>query len=172
MFEELAVIGEQVGTVLKARGQTLAVADGATGGLVSAALVAMPGATSFFIGSGVIYSLKGRDVLLGLSRSELSGMRSVTEPYALLQARAIRSRFGADWGLAESGSAGPGKHPFGVASGTSCIAVAGPGMEIARTIRTGHDDRLANMHAFAAAALELLRQALAAAEEKTAEDKR
>lgn len=163
MFAELAELGATVGTLLKERGQTVAIADGATGGLVSAALVAMPGATSFYVGGGVIYSLKGRDALLGLSRSELAGMRSVTEAYAVLQARAIRDRLGSDWGLAESGSTGPGKHPFGVESGRSAIAVVGPGVERSASIATGHDDRIANMHAFARGALALLRDALAPA---------
>lgn len=160
MFTELAELGAAVGARLRDRGETLAVADGATGGLISAALIAMPGATSFYIGGGVVYSLKGRDTLLGLSRAELSGMRSVTEPYALLQARAIRERFEANWGSAETGSAGPGKHPFGVDSGMSAIAVSGPGMERAATIATGSDDRIVNMHGFAKAALELLLAAL------------
>jgi len=146
--------------MLKERGQTVAVADGATGGLISAGLIAVPGATSFYSGGGVIYSLKGRSILLDVTDEELAGMRSVTERYALLQARGIRDRFGADWGVAETGSAGPGKHPFGIKSGMSCIAVVGPGAAIASTVETNSDDRIENMKAFALAALSLLTDAL------------
>jgi PncC family amidohydrolase len=145
--------------VLKERRQTIAVADGATGGLISAGLLTVPGATGFYLGGGVIYSFRGRDILLDVDPAELRGMKSVTEPYALLQARAIAGRFGADWGIAESGSAGP-THPFGVPAGKSCIAVVGPGVSITRSIDTGRESRIANMEAFALAALTLLNEAL------------
>ncbi|RYH05359.1 MAG: CinA family protein [Alphaproteobacteria bacterium] len=161
MIEQLAALGAKAAAVLKERGQTIAVADGATGGLISTGLLTVPGATGFYLGGGVIYSLKGRDILLGLDEAELKGMKSVTEPYALLQARAIRDRFGADWGIAESGSAGP-THPFGVPTGKSSIAVIGPGVSISTTIETGSDERVGNMCAFALAALTLLNKALAA----------
>ena len=161
MIEQLAAAAAPAATALMARKQTIAVADGATGGLISAGLLTMPGATAFYLGGGVIYSFKGRDILLNLSEEALKGMRSVTEPYALLQARAIRDHFGADWGIAESGSAGP-THPFGVPAGKSRIAVVGPGgLSVARSITTGNENRIANMEAFALAALELLSEVLA-----------
>lgn len=159
-LEELMPLVGRIAETLKARGQTVAVADGATGGLISAGLLTVPGATEFYKGGGVVYSLEGRDVLLALAPEALKGMRSVTEPYALLQARAIRTRFGADWGVAESGSAGPGKHPFGAEAGTSAIAVVGPGVELARTVRTGEEDRVRNMRSFALAAIGLLDEGL------------
>lgn len=160
MIDHLASIAARAGALLKERGQSVAVADGATGGLISAGLLTVPGATSFYVGGGVIYSLRGRSILLDLGEEELAGMRSVTESYALLQARAIRDRFASDWGVAESGSAGPGKHPFGVKTGLSCIAVVGPGAALASTVETNSDDRIENMKAFAAAALSLLTDAL------------
>jgi len=160
MIDHLVSVAARAGAMLKERGQTVAVADGATGGLISAGLIAVPGATSFYSGGGVIYSLKGRSILLDVTDEELAGMRSVTERYALLQARGIRDRFGADWGVAETGSAGPGKHPFGIKSGMSCIAVVGPGAAIASTVETNSDDRIENMKAFALAALSLLTDAL------------
>jgi nicotinamide-nucleotide amidase len=161
MIDQLAPLAAQAAAILKERRQTIAVADGATGGLISAGLLTVPGATSFYLGGGVIYSFKGRDILLDLDESELAGMKSVTEPYALLQARAIRDRFGGDWGIAESGSAGP-THPFGVPAGRSCVAVVGPGVSVARSIDTGNENRIANMEAFALAALALLNEALGA----------
>jgi PncC family amidohydrolase len=161
MIEQLAALGQSAGAALKGRKQTIAVADGATGGLISAGLLTVPGATAFYLGGGVIYSFRGRDILLDLSRDELEGMKSVTEAYALLQARAIRDRFGGDWGIAESGSAGP-THPMGVPAGKSCIAVVGPGVTVARSIDTGNESRIVNMEAFALAALTLLNEALGA----------
>jgi PncC family amidohydrolase len=161
MIEQLAALGGRAGAELKERRQTIAAADGATGGLISAGLLTVPGATGFYLGGGVIYSFKGRDILLALDPAELKGMKSVTEPYALLQARAIRDHFGADWGIAESGSAGPA-HPFGVPAGRSCIAVVGPGVSLVRSIDTGREERIANMEAFALAALGLLNEALGA----------
>jgi nicotinamide-nucleotide amidase len=161
MIEPLAALAARAAAALKARKQTIAVADGATGGLISAGLLTVPGATGFYLGGGVIYSFKGRDILLDVDPAELKGMKSVTEPYALLQARAIRDRFGADWGIAESGSAGP-THPMGVRAGKSCIAVIGPGVSLTRLIDTGNEDRIANMEAFALAALGVLNEALGA----------
>jgi PncC family amidohydrolase len=160
MIDPLASIAAQAGAMLKERRETIAVADGATGGLISAGLLTVPGATSFYLGGGVIYSLRGRSILLDVSEDELIGMRSVTENYALLQARGVRDRFGSDWGVAETGSAGPGKHPFGIKSGMSCVAVVGPNAGVAATVETNSDDRIENMKAFAAAALNLLTNAL------------
>lgn len=156
MIDDLASMAARAGAMLKERGQTVAVADGATGGLISAGLLTVPGATAFYVGGGVIYSMRGRSILLDVSDEDLVGMRSVTERYALLQARGIRDRFGSDWGVAETGSAGPGKHPMGAKTGMSCIAVVGPGAAIARTVETNSDDRIENMKAFALAAITLL----------------
>ena len=164
MLEDLAVTGGEAGVLLKQRGQSVAVVDGATGGLISAGLLAMPGASAFYLGGGIIYTLKGRRILLDHPPASLRGMVSATEGYALAQAELIRARFGADWGVAETGAAGGGTaHPLGVAPGTSAVAVAGPGgIAAARLLQTGSNDRLANMQAFAAAALTLLRDTLAA----------
>lgn len=161
-FEALAAIGLEAGALLKAQGQTIAVVDGATGGLISAGLLATPGASAFFLGGGIIYTIKGRRIVLGHEPGSLRGHTSATEPYALAQADLIRVRYNADWGLAETGAAGPGTHPLGVASGTSAIGLVGPGVSASITVRTGHDNRIVNMQAFAAAALTLLRDTLAA----------
>ncbi|MDT0508276.1 CinA family protein [Novosphingobium sp. MMS21-SN21R] len=163
-LEDLVAVAAEAGEMLKQRGQTIAVADGATGGLISASLLAMPGASAFYLGGGVIYTLKGRRITLGHPPGSLRGHTSATESYAIAQAELIRKRYGADWGIAETGAAGGGTvHPLGVASGTSAVAVAGPdGITAARFVQTGSNDRLANMQAFTAAALGLLRDTLAA----------
>jgi nicotinamide mononucleotide (NMN) deamidase PncC len=127
--------------------------------LIVAALLAVPGASAYFKGCAVIYT---RHALLGIRdvREEmLAGIRAATEPYALLKARIIRERFLADWGVGESGAAGPAGNRYGDAAGHTVFAVAGP-VDRSRTLETGHGDRVANMYAFATAALDLLLEAL------------
>ena len=144
----------RIAELLRARGEKLAVADGATGGLIMASLLTVPGALDFFVGGGVVYSFRARDVLLAQPREAYKGMRGASEDYALLQARAIRDNFHADWGLAESGSVGGGStHPTGAPAGTSCAALVGPQGEWVTITQTGSDDRIANMQAFTRAAL-------------------
>ena len=151
----------RIADLLRKRGEKVAVADGATGGLVAASLLTVPGALDFFVGGGVVYSFRARDVLFDLPRDAYAGMRGASEDYALLQARAIRDNFGAQWGLAESGSVGGSSHPSGAPAGRSCAAVVGPdGFEFVRVTETGSDDRIANMAAFTRAALETLEDAL------------
>ncbi|MFN3552090.1 MAG: CinA family protein [Novosphingobium meiothermophilum] len=161
MLDELAAIGAEAGALLKARRQTIAVVDGSTGGLISASLLAMPGASAFFLGGSVIYSMKGRRIALGHEPGSLRGFTSATEPYALAQARLIRERLGADWGMAETGASGGSAHPLGVASGTSAIGLVGPdGIEASVLVTNASDNRLQNMQVFTRAALVLLRDTL------------
>ena len=163
MLDEFIPHARRIADALIARGETVAVADGATGGLISASLLAIPGASKFYRGGGVVYTFRARNVLFALEREAYDGMVSATEPYALLQARAIRDNFRAGWGIAETGASGGSAHPLGVASGKSCAAVAGPrpGMERARITETGSDDRVGNMRMFTLAALALLAEGLA-----------
>ena len=146
----------RIAALLRERGEKVAVADGATGGLIAASLLTIPGALDFFVGGGVVYSLRARDVLFDLPREAFRGMRGASEDYALLQARAIRDNFGAEWGLAESGSVGGSSHPTGAPAGRSVAALVGPAGEHTQVVETGSDDRIANMHAFTANALDLL----------------
>ena len=151
----------RIAEALRARGEKVAVADGATGGLIMASLLTVPGALNFFKGGGVVYSFKARNVLFDLPRDAYDGMVSASEDYALLQARAIRDRMGASWGIAESGSAGSSKHPMGVVSGRSVAAIAGPdGAEQVAILETDSDDRIDNMEAFTRNALKLLEQTI------------
>ena len=161
MLEQTHEQALRIADLLRQRGEKVAVADGATGGLVAASLLTVPGALDFFVGGGVVYSFRTRDILFDLPRDAYAGMRGASEDYALLQARAIRDNFGAQWGLAESGSVGGSSHPSGAPAGRSCAAVAGPGgFEFTRRTETGSDDRIANMEAFARAALQTLEDAL------------
>lgn len=145
----------RVGASLIARSQTVAVSESSSGGLVSAALLAVPGASAFFMGGAVVYTGSARAALLGITAAEMAGVRSASEPYALLLARTMRARLGTTWGIAETGAAGPTGNRYGDAAGHSCLAVSGP-RERAVTLETGNADRVANMRAFAAALLDLL----------------
>lgn len=154
-MNELIAIAEQVAAKLVARKQTIAVAESSTGGLISAALLAVPGASAYFLGSAVVYTRDARRVLMDIPDDTMRGMRGASEPYARLLAEQIRRRFGTDWGLSETGAAGPTGNRYGDAAGHSCMAVAGA-QTTAMTLETGLSDRRANMHAFAATALNLL----------------
>lgn len=158
-MDELERIADGLGERLKARGETVAVAESSSGGLVSAALLAVPGASKYYLGGAVVYTPKARVMLMEIPKAALEGMRSASEPYALLLARTARERFGATWGVSETGAAGPTGNPYGDAPGHTCVAISGP-VEHVLTIETGSDDRSANMRAFAAAALELLARAV------------
>lgn len=160
MIDEMHPQALRIAGLLRARGETIAVADGATGGLIASSLLTVPGALDFFVGGGVVYSFRARDVLFALPREAYAGMRGASEDYALLQARAIRDNFGADWGIAESGSVGGSSHPGGAPAGCSVCAVVGPAGEWTQQTDTGSEDRIANMHAFTRAALARLETVL------------
>ena len=158
-MKELVAIAGKIAGLLIARKQTIAVAESSTGGLISAALLAVPGASAYFLGSGVIYTRDARRILMDIPDDAIKGIRSASEPYAQLLASQIRQRFSTDWGLSETGATGPTGNRYGDAAGHSCMAVAGPQAAVT-TLETGSNDRLANMHAFASTALNLLLQNL------------
>jgi nicotinamide-nucleotide amidase len=160
-MQDLIARAEKIARLLKHRGESVAVAESSTGGLIAAALLALPGASAYFLGGAVVYTQVARRALLDVGDLSSLGMRAATEPYALLLAQTARRRFSAHWAVAESGAAGPTGNRYGDPAGQSCIAVAGP-TDRAITLETGSGDRLGNMHAFAAAALELLLDAIAA----------
>jgi len=158
-MEELIRRAEKAAHLLKARSETIVVAESSTGGLISAALLALPGASAYFLGGAVVYTQVARRALLDLGDISALGMRASTEPYARLLAQTARQRFSATWALAESGATGPTGNRYGDAAGHSCMAVAGP-KDAVITLETGSADRQANMQSFASAALNLLLQNL------------
>lgn len=159
----LFALGARLGDKLVARNETIAVAESSAGGLISAALLARAGASAYFFGGAVLYTRRSRRLLTSLSAGDTLGLRSSSPPYAQLLARHQRTRFRASWGLAETGAAGPTGNTYGDPAGHTCLAVDGPVMRD-RMLRTGQDDRARNMIAFAMAALELLEDALDAAQ--------
>lgn len=161
-MNDLSGMASTVGARLKAEKQTIAVAESSAGGLISAALLAVPGASAYFLGGGVIYTQAARRALLRVPDEAVTGIRSSSEPYALLKARAVRELLGSTWGLSETGATGPTGNRYGDAAGHACIAVAGP-VERVVTLETGQPDRVANMWRFAQAALDLLDACLGSA---------
>lgn len=158
-MNELIPLARKVAERLRARGQNLAVAESSAGGLISASLLAIAGASDYFLGGGVIYTARARSALLGLEPGDLKGIRSASEPYVALLAGRLRERLGADWALAESGASGPSGNRYGDAPGHAVLAVGGP-VERVKTLATGRDGREENMRVFAAAALTLLIECL------------
>ena len=158
-MQDLVAIATEIAAKLVERKQTIAVAESSTGGLISASLLAVPGASAYFLGGGVVYTRDARRILMDIPDEAMKGIRSASEPYAQLLASQIRQRFSTDWGLSETGATGPTGNRYGDAAGHSCMAVAGPRAQVI-TLETGSSDRLANMQVFASIALNLLLQRL------------
>ena len=155
MLQDLMPLAERIGEKLKARKETVSVGESSTAGLVSAALLAVPGASAYFLGGAVAYTRQAKQLLLAIDDAALGQFRPATEPHALLLARQARAQFAATWGLGETGATGPTGNRYGDPAGHTCLAIVGP-LERAVTLETGSPDRLANMRKFTAAALELL----------------
>ena len=158
-MDRLSPLAQAIAAHLIARRETVAVAESSAGGLISAALLAVPGASAYFTGGAVVYTAAARAALLGITASDMKGLRPASEPYALMLARRIRETHGAAWGLAETGATGPTGNRYGDPAGHVCIAIFGS-IERTVTMQTGSADRPENMQLFAARALEVLADAL------------
>ena len=160
-MQDLLPLAEKLGARLKARGDTIAVAESSTGGLISAALLSVGGASAYFRAGSVIYTHYARSAFLDIPNPLPNGMRASSEPYAALLATTVRARLDTTWGLSETGATGPTGNRYGDAAGHTCIAICGP-VTRAITLETGSHDRVGNMRTFSAAALDLLAQGIAA----------
>ncbi|MGL5167976.1 MAG: CinA family protein [Afipia sp.] len=161
-MEKLLPLAEKIAASLVARKETIAVAESSTGGLISAALLAVPGASAYYRGGGVIYTPRARAALVNITKEEMEGMRGATEPYAMLLANRASELLNTTWGLSETGATGPTGNRYGDAAGHSCMAVAGPRARVV-TLETGDSDRIANMRVFAFHALELFAETISKA---------
>jgi PncC family amidohydrolase len=163
-MDRLLPLANEIGNKLIARGETIGVSESSSGGLISAALLAVPGASRYYRGGGVIYAANAFRGLMGLTRDDVEGMRSSSEPYARFMAGTIRKKLRTSWGLCETGASGPSGNPYGDAAGHTCVAVAtmrdGALFEVSRTLETRLNDRQENMWLFAEAALSLLNEQL------------
>lgn len=162
-------MGAKAGALLKARGQRVAVAESSAGGLIAASLLAVPGASQYFTSGAVVYTARALKTLLNIAREDIQaqGMRSSSEPYALFLATRMRDAHRVEWAISETGAAGPTGNPYGDPAGHTCFAVVSSTVSVARTLRTGSADRVANMWTFAEAALALLVETLEAENSRT-----
>ena len=156
---ELSTIATTVADLLKQRGETISVSESSCGGLLSASLVSVSGASAYYVGGAIIYTRVGQAGLLRVPDEAMEGQRASTEHYAALNARTLREILGTTWALSETGASGPTGNRYGDDAGHACIAVSGP-IERAITVETGDNDREANMWAFARAAFDLLEQCI------------
>jgi PncC family amidohydrolase len=160
-MQTLLPLAEKIGARLKQRGETIAIAESSTGGLLSAALLSVAGASVYFRGGSVIYTAYARSGFLDIPNPLPPPIeRASTEPYALLLADTVRKRLDATWGLGETGASGPTGNRYGDKAGHTCIALTGPGFSKAITLETGDSDRVANMRVFSDRALQLLAEVL------------
>jgi PncC family amidohydrolase len=157
----LSPVAEKIAARLIERRETVAVTESSTGGLIAASLLAVPGASAFFLGGAVAYTRAARLALLGIGDADMKGLRPSTEAYSLMIARRVRERHDATWAIGETGATGPTGNRYGDAAGHTCIAVAGP-IERATTLETASADRQANMAAFTMRALEFFYEAISA----------
>jgi nicotinamide-nucleotide amidase len=155
----LQPIAKEVSELLKSTNQTLCVSESSAGGLISATLVSIPGASNYYVGGAVIYTRVAQKGLLLVEDKAIEHMRASTEEYATLNAETIKSTLSTDWALSETGASGPTGNRYGDSSGHACIAVAGP-VSRSITVETGDTDREANMWVFATKALNLLRDCI------------
>ena len=160
MIDELLPKANSIAELLNCYGENLAIAESSAGGLVSAALLAVPGASAYFTGGLVVYTQATRALLIDKDDPAMAGIRPSTEAYAILLATRVRERLATVWGLGETGAAGPTGNRYGDSAGHCCIAVVGRAQRVI-TVETGASDRLANMATFAANALDLLIATLA-----------
>src|SRR5438105_12342510 len=107
-MQDLIKRAEKIAATLKDRGETIAVAESSAGGLIAASLLAVPGASAYFVGGTVFYTRKSIQELLGLSAEAFTGAaRGLSEAGALVIARAARGRLSTTWAVAEIGASGP-----------------------------------------------------------------
>ncbi|MDY7103118.1 MAG: CinA family protein [Actinomycetota bacterium] len=153
--DELTTLATQAAELLRSRDEQVAVAEGACGGLISASLLSVPGASAYYLGGTVIYTLAANHAFLHGAVEAPPDMRGASEPFALHLARCAVAKLDATWGIGEGGAAGPTGNRYGDPAGHAWVAVAGP-VEATRHVLTGSDERLANMVTFAATALATL----------------
>jgi len=124
--ESLLPLAEKAADLLKSRKEKIALGESSVGGLVSAALIAQPGASAFFLGSTVIYTREAGRVLRDRSTLKLEGLEPLTPEFAQAMADGFKIQMGSDWATSEMGAAGPARSPYGPKPGTAVVAVSGP----------------------------------------------
>ena len=155
MDKEILRLADRAATLLKESNQTIGIAESSSGGLISAHLLAIPGASRYFIGGSVIYTRVAQKGLLKVTDGQMDGLRASTKEYASLNAKTIKETLETTWGLSETGATGPSGNRYGDSAGHSCVGVSGP-VSRAMTIETGVGEREQNMLSFTKEALGFL----------------
>lgn len=160
-MDMLTTLATEVAAELKSREQTVAVSESSAGGLISAALLSIPGASAYFLGGGVIYTREARRILLDIPDDEVRHLLPLSEDYVTRCAVAIREKLGATWSVAEIGTTGPTGSRYGIPAGVCWLVVDGPVRRV-RHIENAGDAREPNMWGYTRAALDLLHEAIRA----------
>ena len=154
----LTHMAEEVAELLRRRGDTIVVAETSTGGLISSALLAVPGASAYYKGGSVLYTYESRKKLLGIKGQDVEGLAPMSEAMVMAFAQKAQAQFASTWAIAELGIAGPTGVAYGEA-GSSVIGIAGPN-PVSALLNTGSSEREDNMWCFTRHALSLLCKAL------------
>ena len=150
---------KKIAELLRERKETISVAESSVGGLLSASLLAVPGASDYYMGGTVVYTMRARRKLLGLSKELLDRQEPLTETYVSLLAKTMREQLRSDWAIAELGATGPGGTPYGHPPGICVLAVSGP-KNLSKYLETQSANREDNMCIFLEEGLNLLLEAL------------
>lgn len=187
--EDVSKIVQEIAEILRSRNQTLAISEAACGGLISAYIVSVPGASNFYIGGKLVYSLKQRLKLSGWSEEEISNYMGPSQQVALKLARTAKYELGSTYVLSETGFAGPSNNLHiqnndengesdkelmddkSQSVGTVYLGLSGPNGEASTWKNTGNVDRAKNMSEFAKLGLEFLLAQLRKADTEQTEDK-
>ncbi|MAV67327.1 MAG: damage-inducible protein [Gammaproteobacteria bacterium] len=154
----LTHMAEEVAELLRRRGDTIVVAETSTGGLISSALLAVPGASAYYKGGSVLYTYESRKKLLGIKGQDVEGLAPMSEAMVMAFAQKAQAQFASTWAIAELGIAGPTGVVYGEA-GSNVIGIAGPN-PVSALLNTGSSEREDNMWRFTGHALSLLCKAL------------
>lgn len=153
----------EISGLLRSTSSTLAVAETTTGGLVSAALLSVSGASKFFVGGATVYTTKSRRIWAGWTDENLLNYKGPTPQLVTELAVNVREQMDATYCIGESGATGPTVPgpPFVHVAGQTCIAIVSREGFATRVVNTGVAEREKNMVAFTKASLVLLRDVLA-----------
>ena len=161
-FPEAARVGE----ILRRRGLQVAVAESCTGGLLGAALTAMPGSSDYVLGGVIVYSDELKVALLGVTQALLRQHGAVSTQVARAMACGARERLGASIGAAITGVAGPGHDGSSKPAGRIHVATCAPDGSVLQKRLDGDHGREENRAAAVHAALRLIAEAAGAGEDE------
>lgn len=142
---------------LKSSSQTLALAETATGGLLSSSLLSVPGASAIYRGGLTLYTLESRIKYAGWTQGDIDNYKGPTTGIVAGLGKKVREDLGSTWVLAESGTAGPtGGSTRNRTPGYVALAVVGEEGVWTREVETGSKDRVENMLRFAEEGIKFL----------------